>query len=309
MSQPQLFDRRLVAARRLRALKQAPADADFLLSRVLEDMAERLSTVNRRFSRGLALGGGTRHLARMLAATGQVDQVIRADSLETGSLETGSLDQVRDGPDLVAHEDALPFAPASFDLIASALTLQTIDDLPGVLIQIRRALKPDGLFLAALAGGDTLTELRESLAAAEVELTGGISPRIIPFMEVRDLGGLLQRAGLALPVTDADRLIVRYPSMFDLMRDLRAFGATNPLVERSRSPHGRAFFVRAAEIYADRFSDPDGRIRATFHILSASAWAPSDTQQQPARRGSAKIRLADALGATEWTTGEKAPKS
>lgn len=298
MLQPHLFDRGLVAARRQRALKQAPAGADFLLSRVVEDMAERLSTVNRRFTRGLALGGATPHLARMLRSTGQVDQVIRADSLAPH----------HDRPDLVTHEDALPFAPATFDLIASALTLQTIDDLPGVLIQIRRALKPDGLFLAALAGGDTLSELRDCLGAAEVEMTGGISPRIIPFMEVRDLGGLLQRAGLALPVTDADRLVVRYPSMFDLMRDLRAFGATNPLVERSRRVDNRAFFVRAAEIYAERFSDPDGRIRATFQILSASAWAPSDTQQKPARPGSAKMRLADALGSTEWTTGDKAPK-
>ncbi len=293
MSQPQLFDRALVAARRRRALVQAAPGADFLLERVVEDMADRLQAVNRRFGTAVALGGATQHLAAMLRATGKIDTVIRADSLIAAEPH----------PDVVAHEDALPFAPGSLDLIASALTLQTVDDLPGTFVQIRRALKPDGLFLAAIPGGDTLMELRESLAAAEVELKGGLSPRVIPFMDVRDLGGLLQRAGLALPVTDSDRVVVRYASMFNLMRDLRAFGATNPLVARSRSPENRAFFIRAAEIYAERFADSDGRIRATFQILSASAWAPSDTQQKPARPGSAKMRLADALNTTEWKTG------
>lgn len=293
MSQPQLFDRALVAARRRRAIEEPVSGADFLLTRVIEDMADRLQAVNRRFGTAVALGGATAHLAGMLQASGKIDTVIRADSLLATDRRA----------DLITHEDALPFAPGSLDLIASALTLQTVDDLPGTLIQIRRALKPDGLFLAAIPGGDTLMELRDSLAAAEVELKGGLSPRVIPFMDVRDLGGLLQRAGLALPVTDSDRVVVRYQSMFNLMRDLRAFGATNPLVARSRAPDTRRFFVRAAEIYAERFSDADGRIRATFQILSASAWSPSDTQQKPARPGSAKMRLADALNTTEWKTG------
>jgi SAM-dependent methyltransferase len=291
--QKTLFDRTLVANRRRRALRQAPPGADFLLSRVTADMADRLAAVTRHFSIGVALGGGTAHLADMLRATGRIGRVVRADGLAADR-----------GPDLVCHEDALPFAPGSVDLIASALTLQTIDDLPGTLIQVRRALAPDGLFIAAIPGGDTLLELREAIAAAEIELTGGLSPRVIPFMDVRDLGGLLQRAGLALPVTDSDRLTVRYDTMLDLVKDLRAMGATNPLSERSRRPTARALFLRAAEIYAERFSDPDGRLRATFQILSASAWAPSDTQQKPARRGSATVRLADALGVKEWGTSE-----
>jgi SAM-dependent methyltransferase len=211
------------------------------------------------------------------------------------------------GPDLIAHEDALPFAPGSIDLIVSALTLHTIDDLPGVLIQIRRALRPDGLFLAAIPGGDTLMELRDVLASAEIELTGGLSPRVIPFLDVRDLGGLLQRAGMTLPVTDSDRIIVRYSDMLALMRDLRAMGATNPLSERSRRPTQAALFARAAELYAERFSDADGRIRATFQILSASAWGPWEQQPKPARRGSATVRLADALNTQEFKSGDKPP--
>jgi len=246
----------------------------------------------------VALGGATRHAAHMLLASGKVGSVIRADSLWLAPAITGV-------PDLVCHEDALPFAAGSIDLIASVLTLHTIDDLPGVLVQIRRALAPDGLFMAALPGGDTLMELREAFAAAEIEQTGGVSPRVIPFLDVRDLGSLLQRAGLALPVTDSDRITVRYDTMLDLLRDLRAMGATNPLMERSRTPTRRDLFLRAAQIYADRFSDSDGRLRATFQILSASAWGPSETQQKPARRGSATVRLADALGAVEIPAGDR----
>jgi SAM-dependent methyltransferase len=298
MTQPQLFDRTLIAGRRRRALRQATPGADFLLRRVVEDMADRLATVTRRFEVAVALGGATDHVARMLTASGKIDTLVRADSLWRPAAD-------ETGPQIICHEDALPFATGSVDLIASALTLHTIDDLPGTLIQIRRTLAPDGLFIAALPGGDTLMELREAFAAAEVEMTGGLSPRVIPFLDVRDLGGLLQRAGLALPVTDTDRIVVRYDTMLDLLRDLRAMGATNPLMERSRKPTPRGLIVRAAEIYAERFSDSDGRVRATFQILSASAWGPSETQQKPARRGSAKIRLADALGTKELPTGEK----
>ena len=306
MSQPILFDRALLAERRRRALRQSVAGGDFLLRRIVEDLAERLSAVTRRFEVAVALGGATPHLSQMLAASGQIGTVIRADSLYRPPAGGRATERSNDpSPDLICHEDALPFAPASVDLIASTLTLHTIDDLPGALVQIRRALKPDGLFLAALPGGDTLTELREALAAAEVELTGGLSPRVIPFLDVRDLGGLLQRAGLALPVTDSDRIVVRYDTMLDLLRDLRAMGATNPLAERNRRPAGRDLFLRAAAIYAERFSDADGRLRATFQILSASAWSPSDSQPKAARPGSATIRLADALGTREIATGEK----
>lgn len=194
---------------------------------------------------------------------------------------------------------------STFDLVVSALSLQGINDLPGALVQIRRALKPDGLLLAALIGGETLTELRQSFATAESEIEGGISPRVAPFADVRDLGGLLQRAGFALPVTDADRITVRYNSAFALMQDLRRMGATNALVERRRTPLRRATLTRTAEIYAARFADGDGRVRATFDIVWLSGWAPHPGQQQPLEPGSAQARLADALGAREVSAGEK----
>jgi hypothetical protein len=177
--------------------------------------------------------------------------------------------------------------------------------LPGALIQIRRALKPDGLLLAALLGGETLTELRQSFAQAEAEIEGGVSPRVAPFADVREMGALLQRAGFALPVTDVERLIVRYSSPFALMHELRRMGAANALTERRRTPLKRETLARMAEIYAQRFGDPDGRIRATFEIVWLSGWAPHESQQKPLRPGSAQTRLADALGVREIGTGEK----
>jgi len=200
---------------------------------------------------------------------------------------------------VVADAEALPFRDASLDLVVSFLALQFVNDLPGTLIQIRRALKPDGLLLAALAGGDTLIELRQAFAAAEAEIEDGVSPRVAPFSDVRDMGALLQRAGFALPVTDVDRIIVRYRSPLALMHDLRRMGATNPLVERSRRPLKRAILLRMMEIYAERFSDPDGRVRATFEIVWLSGWAPHVSQQKPLAPGSARQRLADALGTRE----------
>ena len=190
-------------------------------------------------------------------------------------------------PRVVADEEALPFADGSLDLIVSALALQFVNDLPGTLIQVRRALKPDGLLLAALLGGDTLTELREAFAAAESEVEGGLSPRVAPFADVRELGGLLQRAGFALPVVDSDRLTVRYDSVVALMHDLRRMGATNVLSERRRTPLRRATLRRLAEIYAERFADADGRLRATFEIVWLSGWAPHESQQKPLKPGSA----------------------
>ncbi len=187
----------------------------------------------------------------------------------------------------------------------SALALHFVNDLPGALIQIRRALKPDGLFLAALLGGETLTELRQSFAAAESELEGGVSPRVAPFADVREMGALLQRAGFALPVTDIDRVTARYASPFALMAELRRMGATNALAERRRTPLRRATLNRMAEIYAQRFSDRDGKIRATFEIVWLSGWAPHESQQKPLRPGSAQTRLADALGVPERSAGEK----
>jgi hypothetical protein len=188
----------------------------------------------------------------------------------------------------------------------SGLALQFINDLPGTLIQVRRALKPVGLFIAALLGGETLTELRQAFAAAEAEVEGGISPRVAPFVDVRELGALMQRAGFALPVTDVDRVTVRYESVFALMQDLRRMGAANALTERRRAPLRRATLVRMAEIYAARFADADRRLRATFDIVWLSGWAPDASQQQPLEPGSARMRLADALGSEEVSAGEKA---
>jgi SAM-dependent methyltransferase len=287
MSTPtRLFDRALIEARRRRAHRIGPAT--FLLDRVAEDFADRLRTVLRRFECAVDLGTPSPAVRAALAGN---------DAIRTMIAVAPAFD--------VADIEALPFGAASLDLVVSAFALQTVDDLPGTLIQIRRALKPDGLLLAALLGGETLTELRESFAVAESELTGGVSPRVAPFADLRDMGALLQRAGFALPVTDVDRVVVRYSSPLALMADLRRMGATNPLVDRRRVPLRRNVLARLIEVYAERFSDPDGKVRASFDIVWLSGWAPHESQQQPLRPGSAKARLADALGTREISAGEK----
>ena len=294
---PLIFDRDLLRSRRQRAAAAEPAT--FLLDRVAADLAERLAAVLRRFDLALDLGTPTDAVVTALASLGSVGTIVRADRTLPSGRAPASLF-------VVADEEALPFSDAAFDLVVSALALQFVNDLPGALVQIRRALKPDGLFLAALIGGETLTELRQSFAAAESEVEAGVSPRVAPFADLRDLGALLQRAGFALPVTDVDRITVRYDTVFALMHDLRRMGATNALIDRRRVPLRRATLMRMAEIYRERFSDDDGRIRATFEIVWLSGWAPHPSQQQPLRPGSAKTRLADALGTREIPTGEKA---
>jgi len=269
---PRLFDHAALRARLSRA-ERSGAET-FLLDTVSSDLAERLGAVLRPFGHAADIGTRLAGLGDVLAG------------------RVGAIDRV----DLLASDDEdLRLAPQSVELVVSALALQFANDLPGVFAQVRRALMPDGLFLAAMLGGDTLTELRQAFAAAESERDGGISPRVAPTIEVRDLGALLQRAGFALPVTDSDRLTVRYDNAFALMRDLRRMGATNVLVERRRTPLRRATLVRMAEVYAERFADPDGRIRATFDILWLSGWAPHENQQKPLRPGSAQASLADAV--------------
>lgn len=296
---PILFDRALLRRRRRRAAVLGPSG--FLLERVAEDFADRLAVVLRRFDWALDLGTPGDTLRRALAASGKVGTIVAADALaQCGGAQTGSALVV------AADEEALPFRDASLDLVVSALSLQFVNDLPGALVQIRRALRPDGLFLAALLGGDTLTELRQSFAAAEAEIENGVSPRVAPFVDLRDLGALLQRAGFALPVTDVDRVTVRYASPVALMHDLRRMGATNMLIERRRRPLKRATLARLMEIYGSRFADADGRIRATFEIMWLSGWSPHESQQQPLRPGAATTRLADALGTQEQSAGEKA---
>jgi SAM-dependent methyltransferase len=294
---PLIFDRFLLRARRRRARIRGPET--FLLARVAEELAERLSLVKRDFALAADLGTPGSGLRAALHARNLVARMIAVDSLAESLADEA-------GEAVVADEEALPFADGTLDLIVSALALHFVNDLPGALLQTRRALKPDGLFLAALFGGDTLTELREAFAAAESEVEGGISPRVAPFADLRDLGALLQRAGFALPVADVDRLVVRYDDVFALMSDLRHMGATNVLAERRRLPLRRATLMRMAAIYAERFADNDGRLRATFDIVWLSGWAPHESQQQPLRPGSARMRLADALQTKEVPTGEKA---
>ena len=297
-SGPLLFDRRLLRARRLRA--QALGPSTFLIDRVADELGDRLAAVLRSFERAVDLGTPTDAVRRALAASGKVGGIIAADAL------AGQAPFSLSGSPVAADEEALPFRDGSLDLVVSALALGFVNDLPGTLIQIRRALRPDGLLLAALAGGDTLTELRQAFAAAEAEIEDGISPRVAPFADVRELGALLQRAGFALPVADVERLTVRYASPVALMHDLRRMGAANALVERRRRPLRRALLERMVAIYGERFSDPDGRIRATFEIVWLSGWAPHASQQKPLAPGSARQRLADALGVKERPAGEKA---
>jgi len=272
VSPPKVFDTALLRHRQARAVK-AGAET-FLLDRVVEDLSERLHAVVRGFNNAADLGSPGHGVADALAA---------------------SVKQLRhlDWP-LGSHE-ALPLEAGSLDLAVSVLALQFVNDLPGALAQIRRALQPDGYFLAATIGGDTLTELRQSFAEAEVALDGGLSPRVIPMLDLRDAGALLQRAGFALPVTDVDRVTVRYDNMFGLMRDLRRMGATNMLADRRRAPLRRATLMHAAEIYAQRFSDADGRIRATFDIVWMAGWSPDESQPKPLKPGSAKMSLEDAV--------------
>ena len=269
---PVLFDRTLLRARQSRALGSGPAA--FLLDRAAEDMAERLHAVLREFKNAADVGTPGDQVRNVLHQ--RVDQLARIEL-----------------PDL--ESEPLPLQRDSLDLVVSALAFQFVNDLPGVLAQIRLALKPDGLLLAAMIGGDTLSELRQSFAAAEAECEGGVSPRVAPFADLRDVGALLQRAGFALPVTDVDRVVVRYTDAFALMQDLRRMGATNILRERRRTPTRRATMLRMAQIYGERFADPDGRIRATFDVIWLSGWAPHQSQQQPLRPGSAKASLAEAV--------------
>jgi SAM-dependent methyltransferase len=267
---PVLFDRALLSRRLKRARRDAPVT--FLLDRVAEDMAERLQAVTRELADAADIWTPGNALHDLLRE--------RCKSVREVAFEAS---------------EVLPLQPQSLDLAVSALAFQFVNDLPGVLAQIRRALKPDGLLLAAMIGGDTLTELRQSFAAAEAECEGGVSPRVAPFADLRDIGALLQRAGFALPVTDVDRIVVRYDNAFALMQDLRRMGATNILVERRHVPTRRATLLRMAQIYAERFADPDGRIRATFDVIWLSGWAPHESQPRPLRPGSAKTSLEEAV--------------
>jgi SAM-dependent methyltransferase len=277
---PALFDTDLLARRRARAGRGA--GADFLHEAMAAEVSERLKEVNRTFTAPAVVGPRAALWAERLAEGGLAPSQAVPDS------------------------EPLGLAEGAHDLLVHALALHWSNDPVGQLVQSRRALRPDGLFLGLLFGGETLAELRTVLAAAEVEVTGGLSPRVAPMGEIRDLGGLLQRAGFAMPVADSHRLTVTYATAFDLMRDLRAMGETNVLRDRLRRPTRRAVFLRAAELYAERFAGPDGRIPASFEIVVLTGWAPAPDQPKPLRPGSARMRLADALGVPERPAGDKA---
>ena len=274
---PDPFDRKALERNRARAERIAATQgegAEFLLLHATNDLAERLGGVERRFERAVVVDPPLPLVAE------RIGQSERVEAIET----------IRVEPD-----GRVPLAPNSCDLVVSLMAIHLYSDVPGFLAQVARALRPDGLFLAAFPGGETLHELRDVLLQAEAEITGGASPRVHPFVDVRDAGALLQRAGLALPVADKDRLTVRYDDAFALMRDLRAMGMANALSERERRFTPRAVLMRAAALYAERHSDPDGRIRATHDIVSLSGWRPHDSQQKPLKPGSAKASLASVL--------------
>lgn len=268
-----IIDLGQVRANRRRAARLAVSGADFLYRSAAEDLDLRLSAVTRNFERGI-----------LFVPDGAPELPLERDRIL--ERHAGHADDT----------EALDLPEGAYDLAVSLLTLHESNDTPGLLAQVRRALKPDGLFLACVPSGGTLGELRDSLLAAESELTGAANARVLPFMDVRDAGGLLQRAGFALPVTDTETLTVRYDTMFNLMLDLRAMGATNTLASRSRALATRALFQKAAEHYAHNHADADGRIRASFNFVWMSGWVPHDSQQKPLKPGSAKNRLSDFLG-------------
>lgn len=293
-SPSQIFDRALVRQRRNRAARGFD-DFDFLLRRCEADFLDRLQGVNRERFHGrpltvLILGCHTGFSASLSEVFPGSDlKIIFADqseamvrragliSMSLASMSQASLFQAS----IVSDEEWLPFDEASFDLILAPLTLHFANDLPGALIQIRRSLKPGGLFLSAVFGGETLSELRVALTEAEIEVEGGLSPRVIPFTDVKDYGALLQRAGFHEPVSDLDRVEVSYGDFERLVRDLRGMGLTNPMVQRRKEPMSGMTLARAKDVYESQFGSEDG-LSASFHILYGTAWA-----QEPKTRGSA----------------------
>jgi NADH dehydrogenase [ubiquinone] 1 alpha subcomplex assembly factor 5 len=295
---PKLFD--YAAQRRNRTRAVSSFDAfNFLKQEAALRLADRLELMRRDFPLALDFGCHDGVLTRQFRSTGKVGTIVQADPAPAFAATASA-----DGPALAVEYDLLPFAPESFDAVFSCLTLHWIDDLPGVMIQLRRLLKPDGLFLINLFGGTTLTELRAVLLEAEQELYGGAGPRTAPMADIRDVGGLLGRAGLALPVADADRLTIEYPDLFRLMADLRGMGEQNAMLGRVRRPSSRRLFMRAAEIYQEKFGLANGRIPASFEIITLTGWAPHASQQQPLRPGSAAHRLADTLASEEMPLNE-----
>lgn len=284
----QIFDRALLRRRRDRAAPNF-GDFDFLQRRVGEMTADCLEDIRRQFPTALELGCRTGQMAEILQGRSGIETLVQSDLSEAMASRTGGLA-------IAADEEALPFAEHSFDLVISCLALHWVNDLPGALIQIRRALKPDGLFLAAFLGGATLAELRAALLDAETEMEGGASPRVSPFADVRDGGDLLQRAGFALTVANTESLEVSFPDPLALLADLRGMGETNTALQRRRSFMRKSTLARALTLYQERHGDSDGRIPATFEIIFLTGWAPGPGQSQPLAPGSGQVSLTKALG-------------
>ena len=273
----QIFDRERLKLKRARA-KADFSHYNFLFEWVKTNLLDRLDVIQRDYQRVVQLG----------ARGGAIlDHAVVCDLNAPFS------------PHVIADEEYLPFSPQSLDCVISALNLHSVNDLPGALLQIKQALKPDGLFIAALFGGETLYELRSALSATEMEMRGGLSPRVFPFADKQELGALLQRAGFALPVVDSEIVTVSYEHIFKLMDDLRGMGEGNVIAARDKRYVGKEFFMRAGRHYADNFAENGGRIPASFEIIFLIGWAPHDNQQKPLRPGSAQNRLADALKSKE----------
>jgi SAM-dependent methyltransferase len=293
-----VFDRQLLRLRRDRAAAHIGA-FDFLLRDVADRLVDRLALVKKEFPLVLDLGGHHGVLSGKLQQRAGTQTVVCTD-LSFGMAAQAAV------PAVVADEEFLPFRRGSLDAAVSNLSLHWVNDLPGALLQIRQALKPDGLFLAAVLGGESLHELRASLMAGEAAATGGVSPRVSPFIDLRDMGALMQRAGFALPVVDSDMIAVDYSSPLKLMQDLRGMGASNATFNRLMRPTRRSVIMEAAKAYHDKYADAQGRVPATFQVVYAIGWAPDARQQKPLQPGTAKTRLADALNAEEYSADEKA---
>lgn len=287
---PQIFDRGKLARNRSKSASTFGEYA-FLKDRVSSDLIERLHDTSHTFTSGVELGAQDGRLSAALADDPKVAQMLVTDL----SADMLSIATARGLETQLVDEENLPFDSAQFDLALSALSLHWVNDLPGTLIQIRQALKPDGLFLAAMFGAGSLAELRESLVVAETELRGGVSPRLSPLPGLSDVAGLMQRAGFALPVVDRETITVRYDTPLKLLQDIKGMGEQAAFQRGMGQPLTRGVLMRAMEYYADMFSDPDGRIRATVEVIFMSGWAPAPHQPQPKRPGSATASLSEAV--------------
>lgn len=293
MSQAHLiFDRPALKRQKDRAAVSL-STADFLFREVADRVADRLNDISRAFPLAAEVGSHGGIMGQTLQGRGGIEHMLETD------ISAQQLSQSTNPWRVVADEENLPLAAGKFDLVLSSLALHWTNDLPGALIQVNRALKPDGLFIGAIFGIGTLQELRDCLMTAESEVTGRVAPRVSPFPEVRDMGGLLQRAGFALPVVDADTIPVSYGNPFTLLQELKAMGESNVLLERGKTLWRRDVLMRAMQLYVDRYGDADGRVPATFEVIYLHGWHPDSSQQKALKPGAGKVSLTSFLNDPE----------